>query len=163
MNEHIDLLPGDAFLFRYHAHWWQLWRRGYGGAKVIALEPYSDIVHLSILSMEDIADKSIINHIPITLPHVLLAYVQNIPAEKQEWRDTSHAWQNLAEWREVAKTGEAAAFDLPLREALLLICKTWSELGGDSSEPMRIASAYPVRGTKGKYSAVRVISWHKEI
>ncbi len=150
-----QLNPGDAFLFRFH-RWWHVLHRGYGGAKVVAVEPEDDVMHLCILGMEE---GSIINHVPIWRPRVLAAFLQVIHAEKPEWQRTTHAWEDLANWRDAVSRGEAAAFDLPLPETLGLICDTWGANHPNRSDPMRIASAYPIRGANGVFNTVRVIEW----
>ena len=159
MKKPIELLPGDAFLFRYHSHWWQMFGRGYGGVKVIAVEPHAPIVHLCVLGMEEGREKSIINHVPIMISHVLPSYVQAIPAEKPEWRDTTHAWEDLSEWRSRAYGGDVAAFDVPLPEALGLVCNVWKGSKANTGGTMQIASAYPVMSEGERYSTVRIVAW----
>ncbi len=151
-----DLHPGDAFLFRFHRKW-NLWNRGYGGAKVVARDDDLGVVHLAILGQEPEEPRTFINHLPIMYARALEAYEDPIPSENPETRDTTHAWAEVDEWRQAVRRGEASAFDLPIGEALELVINTWQETLPGVQGPMRLASAYPVLGSRGSFSRVRLL------
>jgi hypothetical protein len=149
--------PGQSFLFRSHPKW-RIWRKGFGAAKVLAIEPGEAIVHLSVYGMESTPPRSFVNFMPILERCVGPYIVERLQVDNLEWKRTDHAWRELHEWRSLWNSGAASCFARPLGESLGLIQSTWGD-SNSAATVMRVASAFPVKGRSGQYTAVRVLTY----
>ena len=152
-----DLLPGQSFMFRHHPRW-RFWNRGYGGAKVLAREPSAPIVHLYLLGMEPDPPRSLVNFLPILETCVSPFVAQFLTVDDPAWRQSTHAWAALSEWRDLFAAKRASCFGVPLGRALGLVEATWRQ-DHDVSGPMRLASAFPVPGPDGRFTTVRISTY----